>query len=102
MFKNIPMETARSFVLIVEKKTFGLAAKEVGRTQSAVSQQMQTLEKMLGCELFIKEGRGKVLTPIGETVYQYMKQLIIINDMLVNINVIHEVKSNVIPFVLHD
>jgi DNA-binding transcriptional LysR family regulator len=98
MFKNISMDTARAFVLIAEKRTFALAGKEVGRTQSAISHQMQVLEKMLGCELFVREGRVKVLTPIGETVYQYMKQLTIINDILININIVHEIKSNVIPF----
>ncbi len=47
----------RAFVLIAEERSFTRAAQLVGRTQSAVSMQVQRLEGVLGQQLFHR-GRG--------------------------------------------
>ncbi|WP_262689977.1 LysR substrate-binding domain-containing protein [Kordiimonas aestuarii] len=44
-----------------------LAAKELGRTQSAVSQQVKTLEEQLGVALFARRPRAIELTTAGRT-----------------------------------
>ena len=57
---NLPgldLDLLRSFVIIAEEKSFTRAAERVGRTQSAVSLQVQRLEGVLGQKLF---DRGKV------------------------------------------
>lgn len=43
------------------------AAKELGRTQSAVSQQVKALEAELGLQLFVRRPRAVSLTPEGRT-----------------------------------
>jgi len=44
-----------------------LAAKELGRTQSAVSQQVKALEQQLGLSLFVRKPREISLTSAGRT-----------------------------------
>lgn len=44
-----------------------LAAKELGRTQSAVSQQVKALEQQLGIALFVRKPREITLTSAGRT-----------------------------------
>lgn len=41
------------------------AAQELSQTQSAVSRQLKTLEDQIGAQLFTREGRVLVLTPVG-------------------------------------
>lgn len=41
------------------------AADALSLSQSAVSRQIQTLEDQLGAKLFLREGRGMILTPEG-------------------------------------
>lgn len=43
------------------------AAAELALTQSAVSRQLKALEEKIGVPLLIREGRGLVLTPKGQT-----------------------------------
>jgi len=46
----------------------GAAAKRLGKTPSAVSQQIRHLTEALGVALFERRGRGLVLTPAAEQV----------------------------------
>jgi len=55
--RNLDMDLLRTFVAIAQHETFAAAAARVGRTQSAVTQQMQRLEDEMGCALFEKRGR---------------------------------------------
>ncbi|WP_417458210.1 LysR substrate-binding domain-containing protein [Kordiimonas sp.] len=50
-----------------------LAAKELGRTQSAVSQQVKGLEEQLGFSLFIRRPREVELTPAGRALAKSVK-----------------------------
>ncbi|MBS0390620.1 MAG: LysR family transcriptional regulator [Proteobacteria bacterium] len=52
------------------------AAERLGRAQSNVSTRLQQLEEQLGAALFIREGRGMVLTPAGQTLLDYAKRLL--------------------------
>ena len=47
--------------------TFSAAAREYGVTVQAVSKSIHELEEELGSALFVREGRGMRLTPLGET-----------------------------------
>lgn len=68
----------RYFQAIVECKSFTEAAEQCHISQSAISQQMQSLEAELGFKLLNREKRKISLTPAGE--YFYRKSLILVAD----------------------
>ncbi len=49
---NLDLDLLRTFVAVADFEYFAAAATAVCRTQSAVSQQMQRLEQLVGRELF--------------------------------------------------
>lgn len=68
----------KSFIAIAETGSFSKAASSVGRTQSALSLQIQKLEKNLGCELFDRGGRKATLTDQGEIFLGYARRIILL------------------------
>ncbi|VTP72886.1 HTH-type transcriptional activator AllS [Leclercia adecarboxylata] len=58
---NLDLDLLRTFVAVADLNTFAAAAAAVCRTQSAVSQQMQRLEQLVGKELFARHGRNKLV-----------------------------------------
>lgn len=66
--------TLQCFLAVAESGSFTKAAERVGRTQSAISQQMARLEQLLGKPLL---ARGKLvsLTPEGEIFLAYARQI---------------------------
>ncbi|MBK8534136.1 MAG: LysR family transcriptional regulator [Candidatus Competibacteraceae bacterium] len=70
----------RTFVTIVDAGGFTPAARQVHRTQSAVSMQVRRLEETLGQALFQREGRGVQLTPDGEALLGYARRLLRLHD----------------------
>jgi DNA-binding transcriptional LysR family regulator len=77
---TLDLELLRSLVTIVGHESFGAAAVQLGRTQSAVTQQMQRLEEQIGHALFEKRGRQKRLTEHGERLLVYARQMLAMND----------------------
>jgi DNA-binding transcriptional LysR family regulator len=63
--------------------TLAKAAEQVGRTQSAVSLQMQRLEQSLALDLFDRRGRSLVLTEAGEAMLGYAQQMLALNRQAV-------------------
>lgn len=59
----------RYFAAIVEKNSFTEAAEECYISQSAISQQIQSLEAELGVRLIVRENRKFHLTQAGEFFY---------------------------------
>lgn len=80
MTLDLDLALLRSFVAAVELRGVTAAARQVGRTQSAVSQQLQRLEAAVGCTLFRREGRRLALTPDGELLLHYARALLQLND----------------------
>lgn len=73
----------RTFVEVVQRGSFSAAAKALGISQPAVSQQMQRLEEELGSELLLRDGRGLVgLTASGEVVLGFARSMLAANDAL--------------------
>ena len=66
------------FQAVVRCQSFTRAADDCFISQSAISQQIQALEKELGVQLIQRERRKISLTPAGE--FFYKKSLVIIND----------------------
>lgn len=63
------------FISVVEHNSFTQAAYEHYVSQSAISQQIKSLEASLGVPLMIREKRSFHLTPAGEYLYRNGKQL---------------------------
>ncbi len=59
------------FVTVAGKGSFTLAAKELGITQPAVSQNVAELEKSLGTELFTRNRGAVALTSAGSAFMEY-------------------------------
>lgn len=68
----------RYFQSVVRNNSFSEAAQECHISQSAISQQIQALERELGFGLLERKNRKFILTPAGE--YFYKKSLVLIAD----------------------
>lgn len=78
---SLDPDLLRTFVFIAEEGSFTRAGQRVGRTQSAISMQLQRLEASLGKTL-ISRGRGGTihLTPHGEFLLERSRELLRLND----------------------
>jgi DNA-binding transcriptional LysR family regulator len=65
----------KSFIKLAETGNFTHAAEAVGRTQSALSQQIKKLEENVGCVLFRRGKRALTLTESGELFLGYAKHM---------------------------
>ena len=72
----VHLETLKVFCDVVETRSFSAAASQNFVTQSAVSQQIRSLEERYGRRL-LERTRGNVqLTPAGEILYQVSKEIV--------------------------
>ncbi len=74
-----------AFITVAKLSNFTKAAFELGYSQSAITAQIQQLEKELGVNLFERLGKNISLTSEGEQFLAYAKQII---------NLCDEAKSN--------
>lgn len=74
--KAMLLKQLKYFISIVEKGNFTEAAEENYISQSAISQQIQSLENELGYKLLIREKRTFTLTPAGKYIYHQSKNII--------------------------
>lgn len=74
------MDVLRTLVAAQELGGLNRAARQVGRSQSAVSQQLRKLEEQAGQALFRKQGRGLALTEAGDLVLRYARRILELND----------------------
>ncbi|MEU9195297.1 LysR family transcriptional regulator [Streptomyces hundungensis] len=65
----------RTFVTVVERGSFSLAAQELGYTQSAVSQHIAALEADLAVPLLLRRPVGP--TPAGERLLEHARPLLL-------------------------
>ena len=82
---NLDMDVLRTLAAVQQLGSFNRAADHIGRSQSAVSQQVSKLEAQLGEPLFRKQGRHMVLTDAGEIVLSYARRILDLNDEAVAI-----------------
>ena len=71
---SIDTVTLQCFISVAETGSFTKAAERVGRTQSAISQQMTKLENLLGKPLLVR-GKTFALTPEGDIFLSYARQI---------------------------
>jgi len=81
---NLDLDTLRSFAVAHDLGGFAQAADRLGRTPAAISLQMKRLQDELGIPLFRKSGRGLALTEAGETTLRYARQILALNDELLD------------------
>jgi DNA-binding transcriptional LysR family regulator len=81
---NLDMDVLRTLVVASDLGGLNRAAEQVGRSQSAISQQIRKLEEQVGQALFRKQGRGLVLTEAGDVVLSYARRILELNDEAVS------------------
>lgn len=70
------LDLLRTFVAIVDNGSFTRAARRMELTQSTVSLQVKRLEEGLGQRLFDRDCRELQLTPEGEVLLTYARQML--------------------------
>ena len=73
---NMELRQLKYFVSIVDNNSFSVAAEENYISQSAISQQIKTLEEELGYELIIRKNRNFLLTSAGKYFYKESKKIL--------------------------
>ena len=82
--RDLPTNVLRSFVSIVDEGGFTQAAAFLGLTQPTISQQLKKLEEQVGQPL-LERGRGGVrLTGEGQTLLDYARRILTLNDEAVS------------------
>jgi DNA-binding transcriptional LysR family regulator len=76
MSASLDIDLLRSFTAVAQCGTLGAAATRVGRTQSALSMQMQRLESSCGHTLLHRTGRGVRLTNQGERLLVHAQRIL--------------------------
>ncbi|MDT0546857.1 MULTISPECIES: LysR family transcriptional regulator [Streptomyces] len=61
----------RTFREVIRAGSYSAAARALGYTQPAITQQMKALERDVGSPLFVRVGRGMRLTEAGETLSRH-------------------------------
>lgn len=64
-----PLNALRAFEAVARLESVSRAATELHVTHGAVSRQLRALEEALGAPLFVRQGRGVALTPLGHRLY---------------------------------
>lgn len=64
------------YVTVVDQHSFTKASYEGNISQSAISQQIQALERCLGVALIVRKNRTFVLTPAGKYFYNHSKVIL--------------------------
>lgn len=80
MSLSLEIDLLRSFAVIAEVRALSRAAHRIGRTQSALSQQMKRLEEIVDQPLLQRTGRGVVLTNPGERLLIHAQRILRLHD----------------------
>jgi DNA-binding transcriptional LysR family regulator len=73
-----------AFCAVVDRKSFSLAAEELGVTQPAVSLQIRSLEKRLGERLIDRSGRRVEPTEAGLRLYRSAQRMLSLEQQLLD------------------
>jgi len=70
------LKNLSTFLKVCETRNFTKAAQSLGYSQSAVTAQIQQLEKELNVPVFDRMGKSITLTESGKTLYDYARQML--------------------------
>lgn len=80
----------RVFLAAAEEQSFSRAAARLGLSQSAVSQTIQTLERVYGVRLFERRGRSIALSDAGQALLPMVREAVnaarLVEDTLLNLH----------------
>jgi DNA-binding transcriptional LysR family regulator len=93
---SLDIRTLRSLISVVDTGSITETARRLGRTQPAISLQIQRLEDISGKILFSHEGRRMHLTPDGDMVLAYAKSILRLHDELLSRLSSPEVQGHVV------
>ena len=82
--KNLPMDLLRAFVSVAQLSSFTKAGELLGRSQPAISLQMQRLEELVDEKLLLRNGKNLELSEAGENLYGYANQILSLNDLAIS------------------
>lgn len=84
---NLP--ELRVFITAAEELNFSRAAARLHLSQSAVSQNIQSIEKGYGVELFVRHGRSVQLSEVGQAILPMAREVLnamrLLEDALINV-----------------
>jgi DNA-binding transcriptional LysR family regulator len=80
---DLDIDLLRTFVTVVETRSFTRAAALLSRTQPAISLQIRRLETQLGSPLIDRTGRAVALTTEGAALLPQARRLLRLNDEIV-------------------
>jgi DNA-binding transcriptional LysR family regulator len=66
----------KAFVSVADAGTISGAAPGLGYSQPGLSQRVESLERRLGCDLFVRSARGVKLTAEGDIVLPYARIIV--------------------------
>jgi len=69
------------FMRVADKKSFSKAADDIFLSQPTVSSHISNLEKYFGQKVFDRMGKEVALTPFGERLYHWSRELLKLQDM---------------------
>ncbi|MGB5706975.1 MAG: LysR substrate-binding domain-containing protein [Arenicellales bacterium] len=78
--KNLSTDLLRAFLTVVKEKSFSAAGKRLGRSQPAISLQINRLEDLVGVQLMVRRSRSFSLTEEGEVLLDYAQRILKLND----------------------
>lgn len=87
----------RCFVAAATSTSFSTAARSVALAPNSLSGRLRALEDAVGCALFIKRGRKKVLSPEGERLLPLARRIV---DDVAGLSALTRADDRVAPFAL--
>jgi DNA-binding transcriptional LysR family regulator len=72
----------RLFVAVCEERNIATAASREAIAPSAVSKRISAMEEQIGAPLLERGRRGVVMTPAGETLWRYARELLVLMDRM--------------------
>jgi DNA-binding transcriptional LysR family regulator len=86
----VELSTLRVFLVAAEEKNFSQAAKRLHMSQSAVSQNIQAIERAHGVKLFLRRGRSVELSETGQSILPQVREVLraarLLEDVLQEVN----------------
>jgi len=76
LLRDLDILTLQLFVAVCEEGTLTRAAEREAIAPSAVSKRLAELESALGVALFIRQAKGMVLTPAGQTMLHHSRRML--------------------------
>ena len=78
----VELSNLRVFLIAAEELNFSKAAKRLHMSQSAVSQNIQAMERAYGMDLFIRGGRSVELSEAGQTILPMVREVLLAARLL--------------------